>query len=493
MSGRFVFVNLSVKCGFNTGINHGIAYLVPVARRHGYDVVCLNVRDEISPVEFVEKVRALNPGIVAFSCTSQQFKYLMPYSSELSKQTQVLQIAGGVGPTLEPDRVLLQSGVNGVCTGEGEVPLDALLKNIEEGVDPAMTPGFCWVRNGTIKRNSVPQYVDDLSVLDFPDYSIFDRSLVAGETVSLKVMISRGCPYSCHYCCNRVLSCVYPSSKGYFRKPSVEHSVQLLKKLTETYPEAKFIDFEDDLLIADKPWFEKFADQYREQIGLPYRACVRIECINEEIADKLKTSGCVSAYMGLESGNEKLRADVLNRKYSNDMVIEKAKMIKDAGLKLFTFNIVGLPFEGRKEMMDTLRLNQRIVPDAGICTFFYPFRGTELYRVCEQNDLLRSEAEMAEITNYNSRPALRMTPAQERRCIYFKNRILNYLNRYSIEAEIAGKVSHLPYGVKRSLLGVCYKVRFRLSNYPLVFEILRKCYKFLGVKAVVKLMGEGRR
>ncbi|MFH1790996.1 MAG: hypothetical protein ABH885_03305 [Candidatus Omnitrophota bacterium] len=48
MDKKFVFVTLSINCGYENGVNHGVAFLVPVVKRHSCDVVCLDLRGEIT-------------------------------------------------------------------------------------------------------------------------------------------------------------------------------------------------------------------------------------------------------------------------------------------------------------------------------------------------------------------------------------------------------------------------------------------------------------
>ena len=80
MNKNFLFVNLTIKSGYNSGMNHGIAYLVPILKKHSYDVKCLNIREEISSENFRNKIENFNPSIVGFSCASQQLKYLIKLS-----------------------------------------------------------------------------------------------------------------------------------------------------------------------------------------------------------------------------------------------------------------------------------------------------------------------------------------------------------------------------------------------------------------------------
>ena len=466
---RFIFINLSIECGYNTGINHGIAYLTSLLKKRLYEVACLNIRHEISVEDFIDKINDFQPSIVGFSCTSHQFKYLMRYSKEIDKSPGVLQIAGGVGPTLDPEFILDQSSVKGVCVGEGEIPLSNLLDDIDNQRDIFDTKGFFWRKDNEIKKNGIPQFITDLSSLDFPDYSIFEKEITDSYGYLL-ITLSRGCPFDCHYCCNKALAQIYPDPKSYSRLPSVEHSIRLIERLIEQYPKTKFILFQDDLLIADKIWFEDFAWEYRKRIGIPYRTCARAECIDPGIIAALKLSGCRWVYLGLESGSESLRAKLLNRKYSNRMFIEKVRMIKNSGMSLYTYNIVGFPFETKEQLNATFKLNKQIGPHAGVCTFFYPYKHTALYKICKESELLKNPDEILEITNYNSKPSIKMDRFQKKNCIYFQKKITRYL----VDQDRLNVVAGMSFGLKKSFSFIYYRMSLFLPQMPLLGKIRQR-------------------
>jgi radical SAM superfamily enzyme YgiQ (UPF0313 family) len=476
---RFVFINLSINCGYNSGMNHGIAFLVPVVRRSGYKVACLNLRKEIKPRVFLNNLLALEPSIVGFSCTSHQLKYLAEYSNALIGSPQILQIAGGVGPTLDYEWILNNTRVKGACIGEGEIPLEGLLRNIEEKKDYLNTEGFFWQSGSGIKRNPVPGFKTVFQEADLPVHDIFTRDVILGAS-GASVMLSRGCPYNCFYCCNAALSSVYPSSAGYFRVYPVDFSIKLIRNIIRRYPEVKFIHFEDDLLIANKEWFLSFAKEYSRKIGLPYRVCARVESLSEEIVANLKKSGAQLVFVGLESGDEQFRSTMLNRRYSNSLFIEKCLMVKREGLKLFTFNIVGFPGETAKEMANTLNLNKAVEPQCGVCTFFYPYKDTRLYKICQERGLLKDKPEMLEITNYNTRPSIIMSAGQEKDCIKYQRRILNYLLRHAEITEISG----LPLGLRKLTKIILHLVKSALRYAPVLDRAIRNSYADFRQKAV---------
>ncbi len=422
---NFLFVYLAIEAGY-VGFHHGIAYLVPVVRKHSYNVSVLTLNSEISDEEFREKVKSIGPTIVGFSCVSPQFEFLQKYSHAIKELPSILQVAGGAMPTLEPLTVLSQTAVQGVFVGEGERSLAALLDNINHGRNITETEGMYWNSNGSIKKNPVPTFILDLSELDFPDPTVFDAPMVCTPRKELKVMLSRGCPYECTYCSNKALKDTYPSSRGYLRIPTVEWGITMLKRMMEPYPEVINISFEDDLLIGNKKWFGDFSREYKKKINLPYRLLVRPETVTTEIIKMLKESGCYMVVVGVESGDEQLRKTLLNRNYSNKLLIEKCKMLREAGIFIASFNVVGWPFETREAMMKTLELNREIGATAGVCSFFYPFKGTELYSLCKKEDLLKKEEERK--SSYSIGPNIKLTRASEEECISFHKEILTFLN-----------------------------------------------------------------
>ncbi|MBF0425541.1 MAG: radical SAM protein [Magnetococcales bacterium] len=428
---RFLFVNLAIDGGYQ-GVHHGIANLVPIVRRFGYEVQALNLTTHLATDAFLTRVADYAPTVVGYSLTSLQYNYLRAFSTALkSRSPQILQLAGGTGATLEPDRP--GTGVDGFCVGEGEAPLAALLAALTTGNNPTTVDGFHWHRPEGIVRRPPPCFDRDLDAFAFPDYSVFDPdTVVFGSDHALSLILSRGCPYQCTFCSNAALRGVYDTTRGYFRTPSVDYAIRAIQHQLSCYPRTRFLHFEDDLLIARKSWFGEFAARYRAEIGLPYRMNVRTECLSPEIVDALRTSGCVMAFLGVESGNEAYRRSMLKRNHTNQQIIERSGLLKRAGIKLFTFNIMGFPHETPEQMQDTLTLNRQIAPDTGVCTFFYPFPGTELYDLCLRDGLIPPDDGSTQPTNYNTAPTILRTPAERHACVRMVMRLRRYLYRQDL-------------------------------------------------------------
>ena len=58
------------------------------------------------------------------------------------------------------------------------------------------------------------------------------------------------------------------------------------------------------------------------------------------------------------------------------------------GIKVWAFNMLGLPFETEETIKETIELNKKIKPDKVFISIFYPYPRTELYDLCKKNNWL---------------------------------------------------------------------------------------------------------
>ena len=94
---------------------------------------------------------------------------------------------------------------------------------------------------------------------------------------------------------------------------------------------------------------------------------------------------------GIEHGNEKFRAEILDRKWKNKDIIERLKIPHKYGVRFSVNNITGFPTETKKLAFDTIELNRHIKADNQNIYAFVPFHGTPLRRMCEDLGLIKPE------------------------------------------------------------------------------------------------------
>lgn len=344
---------------------------------------------------FTRQVSAFRPNLVAASCMSPHWEPMQPYFQALhSRLPETPLIIGGYQAILSPDETLAADAVTYVCVGDGEEPLIGLIRKLMANSAEAI-PGL-WEKSG--QRNvvkSAPVLSEDLTVLPFPDYTIYEDQdgnlgpwvVSAYSKKGLPVMSGRGCPYRCTYCNNTVMLKQYRGQGSYLRKYNPERLVEELARLRDRYG-VNLFEFWDELFLFDVRYVYRLLDLYAKRIGLPFSISARVEFMDEEFFKVAYAAGCRWVSFGLESGSEIYRNSFLGRKMSNQQILAAAENARKVGINRLTFNIVGMPFETRENMLETLRINEAIQPEFFAFFLYLPLRGTPLYDLAKEKGLL---------------------------------------------------------------------------------------------------------
>ena len=383
-------VYFDVHTGYYPIFHHGLAYIISTLKMDNHNVFLIHLNNEGDLDSAINLLKTEKPDVTALSFTTNQKRYVHKYICKADTSAG-LTIAGGTHATLLKERLFEEfPALDGICIGEGEFPLKELCKRFDEGKDIFSTPSFIF-RDGDKIINNPVYALQDLDSFPFPDYSLFDYNKIIAESGHMfPMMLGRGCPYNCSYCCNHAIKSAYPNKDKYVRFPSTTRSIEIIKNNLKLYHDTKKIAFSDDTFTLNAMWLFSFCELYKKEIDLPFICNARVETINEDVARCLKSAGCISINFGVESGNEWLRKTILNRRHSNKKIIEAFKITKKYGINPFSFNIVGLPFETNEMARDTLKLNRLLKPYYGICSYFFPFPETRLHRLCMEYDLLKN-------------------------------------------------------------------------------------------------------
>ena len=408
--------------------NLGVGYLSSVLKRNDHQTSLIHLKDYINQDTFRDILREKSPDLVAISSCTNMMSYaanLAHWSKKLFKDMPV--ICGGVHPTLCPEEVIAVDDIDMICLGEGEESLLELCDNLEDGKDITSIDGI-WVKEkSTIHKNPIRSLVRDLDSLPFADRGIFSRDALFedGFLDAGFVMVSRGCPYNCSYCCNQAFHQLYKDKGSYLRFRSVNNVIEEIKSLVNKYG-FKTIIFHDDIMPLEKEWLRNFAQEYKLKINLPFICNMRVELADKESLGLLKSAGCSQICLGIESGNDFIRNKVMRRAMSKKQIIEAFSLCRDLGIKRKSFNMVGSPSEDMSKILETIKLNVKINPDIIQVSIFYPYPGTELFDYCRTNNLITNK----DLVSYFDGSILSL-PAMSQEQIYFaRKRFVRMFKRY---------------------------------------------------------------
>jgi radical SAM superfamily enzyme YgiQ (UPF0313 family) len=287
-------------------------------------------------------------------------------------------IFGGPHPLFKPE-IIQSPGVDAICLGEGEEALAEFVEKYYQcGQLPLDVDNF-WVKDkqGRVHKNKLRPLVnlDNLPAVDrklFPGSYFFRKGL-------RRFSLSRGCIFDCAYCTVAGYAKFYgikPSE--YYRLRSIEGSIGEIKEVLTNYG-GSVVGFRDSIFGLDLNWLKEFCYRYKKEINLPFYCNSQANVISRKHIEYLDKAGCYLIQLGLETANQKKRIQMLNKCFSNQEFIEKAKLIKKANIRLGTYNIIGLPEGSLEEDLNTLKMNQKLRTNLVECKIFSFYPGMQLY------------------------------------------------------------------------------------------------------------------
>ncbi|MBU1627771.1 B12-binding domain-containing radical SAM protein [bacterium] len=349
----------------------GPMILSAVLKREGHIVDCLCEQHD---PDILEGVKIFNPDMIAFSTTTGFHKHYLDIARKIKEQQNVFIIFGGPHPTFFPD-LIEDKAVDFICLGEGEHPFAELAYALENS-KPFENIENIWVKtNGKVIKNTFRNFVQNLDELPFPDRELFHKYGSIYNEKLKTFLTGRGCPYQCNYCFNHKYRKMFNGK--YIRRRSVDNVISELLQVQKRYG-LNLCGFLDDIFTMDKRWVEEFADKYLTELGIPFYCNVRANNIDNEIADLLKKAGCCFAVIGLESGDDFIRQEILKKEVSSEQIKKAADLLHDRNIDFVSNNIVAVPEETPYTLLNTLKLNVACRSKAVILYYYRPFPGTEL-------------------------------------------------------------------------------------------------------------------
>jgi anaerobic magnesium-protoporphyrin IX monomethyl ester cyclase len=369
---------------------HGLGYISSVLKRAGHETTLLYLQTSPTKETLLQQITSLSPTVVAFSATTHQFPYVAKCARWIKEEMPaVWTMVGGAHPTLVPEQVISAPGVDAVCVGEGEYPMLDWVSALQEGKDVTHIPNLWLRQDENLVKNPLRPLIADLDELPFADRELFGfAQILAKNDGWVDMMAGRGCPYGCSYCCNPTLRERFRGLGNYVRSRSVENVLSEIRLLTGRYM-VKTLNFQDDVFTLDRDWTLQFCQAYRKQFSFPFWINTRVERIDdEEMVAALAHAGCRGVRIGIESGNERLRAEILKRRMSNDEIRQAFALANKHGLNVYTCNMLGVPGETPAMIEETIALNRELEPADLQFSVFYPYPMTELYDLCAREGYL---------------------------------------------------------------------------------------------------------
>ncbi|MBD3310419.1 radical SAM protein [Candidatus Woesearchaeota archaeon] len=356
----------------------GIGYLAAVLEKdHEVRIFDARLRKE----RFENILKEFKPQLVGYTLTSlvlKQAKELMQKAKTMLPG--VTNVIGGPEVTLLVEKMLSPEYVDFAVAGEGEHSFRELVSRLEKGKDYEDIKGLAYKRDGKIISNP-HEYIQVLDKLPFPAWHLFSLKNYRKDPSKIKfaIMTSRGCPYHCSFCDSTKIN-------GNYRVRSASNVVDELEFMHKRYG-ARSFQFMDDNFAIHRDRVAEICDEIIRRglnitwvVGqgfLPSRG-------DYEIFKKMKDSGCIVVYFGIESADDEVLRNI-RKPFTVEQARKAIKAAKKAGLIVKAPFISGLPgatYEKERKYIDFFRETGIDMPKMGQ---LIPFPGTDMYDWVKEN------------------------------------------------------------------------------------------------------------
>lgn len=392
----------------------GLAYLA-AALKDNFEVKILDTlvegydRDEylnngylrygLSFGDIEKKILEFSPDVVGVSCLfSAQIENVYRICQIAKKiNNNIITLLGGAHPSALPEEVLKNKNVDFAILGEGEITLKKLLETIETGKELSDIEGVSFKVDGHLTVYPRKIYQENLDNIPFPYWDILPLEKYyrinnphgnpAKRIPYLPMITSRGCPFKCVFCS------VHNLWGNNYRKRSAKNVLTELEYLVNKFG-VKEVLFEDDNLTLDneraKKIFQGIIDK-RLDISWSTPNGIALHTLDDGLLELMKASGCYSISVGIESGDEFVLKNIIEKPITLSKVKPIINKARKLGLETTAFFVVGFPGESYHQMQNTFRFARNLKADNVNFFFATPLPGTRLLKLCKEKGLVRGD------------------------------------------------------------------------------------------------------
>ncbi len=355
---------LLINPSYNFPVKHemypsgALLLLGTMAKQRGHEVKLVHmVADNMFTCDVVQLARDFNADFIGITVNTFQVATTKKLLCELRWYfPKARLIIGGAHPT--------SVGINGA---RQEFP-DADDIICDEGEHQFISI----LENKTVEMTFDLEYITppDLTMVDL---SKFKGAYPLGKSPAMFSMFSRGCIGQCTFCNRSIFG-----NRVRYRSP--ENVLRELKYFANYGIKEVFI--QDDTFNLNHAWYEEILQRIiaeglnkKMQFRAPFRADEKL--VSEKILKLAKDAGFWLLFYGVESGNQGM-LDRMHKRLTIDEIERAVRLTKEAGIKVETSFIVGLPGETTATVDDTLELYTRLAPFWSGCGVAIPFPSTEV-------------------------------------------------------------------------------------------------------------------
>lgn len=304
-------------------------------------------------------------------------------------------VIGGPHASILPQRTMQECpNIDFLVAGEGELTLDELTSVIKDKSGQFhKIDGLFWRKDGKITGNPPRAFIPDLDILPEDFYRNID---ISGYTPSphqysrlpqLSFVTQRGCPFNCSFC---QVSAILGRKIRRHSPMRVIKEIELMIK----HHGIKGLFFQDSTFTNDRKYtVTLLTEMINCNFKLKWLASTRVDCVDDELLELMRKSGCWEIEYGIESANpESLQALNQSKNISPEKIRKIIKTTAKLGIASLGTFIIGLPGEDEQMVRKTIDFAKSLDLHSALFFLPMPYPNSVLWEQCRQSGGLREDA-----------------------------------------------------------------------------------------------------
>lgn len=362
-------------------------------RESGYEVDLFDAMLAGGIEDFEAKLDAAEPRIVLFYEDNYNFLSKMCLGRmrdaccemiARARSTGARVFAAGSDATDAPE-AYLSAGADAVLLGEGLATLVALMARLASNpsLPPAQLvaglPGVTSIVDGVPLQSKPVAPLPAPEMPQRPAWDLIDIQSYRGVWraahgyFSLNMVASRGCSFRCNWCAKPIWG------NRYLPRNARDVAAEMLY-LKRRY-RVDHVWFADDIFGFRPAWVEEFAAALAAGGGgVPFTIQLRADLVGPRMAEALRNAGCREAWIGAESGSQKI-LDAMNKGTRIPDILRARELLGARGIRVGFFLMLGYLGEELGDILATRDLIGRARPDDVGVSVAYPLPGTKFHEI----------------------------------------------------------------------------------------------------------------
>ncbi len=359
----------------------GVRYLETALAADGYEVRTVFYKDfnSIRPQKTTERELELlredieknSPLMIGLSVMSSMYLETVDMLLDMLRSSFSIPIVcGGAFASMFP-ALLIERGADYVIRCDGETSICRLADALKSGSDPRGIPSLCYMGENGVVMNEIADITNEIDGYGLPAVKCMNACFINGDalaegdpqldTLSYEVIASRGCPFTCSYCCCSNLAALLPKGIRRVRTRSVKSVIDELIEAKKQCGKIVFVHFYDEIFPNLPGWVDEFAAEYKKHINLPFTIWSHPNAVRGDVLRKLVKVGLTEVIMGIQSGSERIRRDVFHRYEKQEDIINATRIIRESGVFWGCFDfMLQHPFETIDDLKESYFLAKRL-------------------------------------------------------------------------------------------------------------------------------------